>query len=456
MRCDKWIVIGGGASGIATSFFLKQRGIDSEIIEGQSAIGGRMGSVKLGNRLLDCGGKNIGRGYALFRQFAAALGAHPFEHFGLNSSQARNGRLVTFDGQRRWRSLLDLACGMSPFDMARFARMLRRVKSAEENGYLGSSYFSSMEERHDHRPVSEYFGREFCRRIIRPMSVRMNGAEPDEIHLGNLGSNLRMVMDTYDQLRDGLAPLLRDFEDGNSVRLNTRCESLVLRNGRVAGVRVRNDRGASEELACSGVVLATPAPVSAGLVQPILPDLARRLRSVAYYPVMLVLAEYRRPIFCSRVRAVVFDEEEPLSNAGAYGLNDLHVVRYTFSGRTARRCFAESVGDEDLLRMGEGALNRYIRVSERERENFAVRRFDLGLCAYTPSHSNFLDAVGRELRKASGLYVTGDYIQGASIEACFRSAKACVRQLAVAERERKRCAGPEAAIVSHAERRDGR
>ena len=127
MRSDKWIVIGGGASGLATSFFLKQHGIDPEIIESQSAIGGRMGSVKLGNRLLDCGGKNIGRGYALFRRFAAALGPHPFENFGLNSSQARNGRLVTFDAQRRWRSILDLARGISPVDVARFARMLWRV-----------------------------------------------------------------------------------------------------------------------------------------------------------------------------------------------------------------------------------------------------------------------------------------------------------------------------------------
>ncbi len=437
MRKDKWIVIGGGASGLATSFFLKQHGIDSEIVESESAIGGRMGCVKLGNRQLDCGGKNIGRGYTLFRQFAAGLGPHPFENFGLNSSQARNGRLVTFDAQRRWRSLLDLAGGISPLDMARFARMLRRVHSDEDNGYLGSSFFNSLEERHGHRPVSEYFGREFCRRIIRPMSVRMNGAEPDEIHLGNLGSNFRMVMDTYEQLRDGLAPLLRDFENGYSVRLNTRCQSLVLRNGRVAGVRVTNDSGATGELACSGVVMATPAPVSARLVESILPDLARRLHSVAYYPVMLVLAEYRRPIFSSRVRAVVFDEQDPLSNAGAYGLNDLHVVRYTFSGRTARRYFADSVGGEDLLRIGEAALNRYIPVSEREREAFAVRRFDLGLCAYTSSHSNFLDAVGRELRKVSGLYVTGDYMQGASIEACFRSAKACVHRLAVTERERE-------------------
>lgn len=430
MEREKWIVIGGGASGLATAYFLEQHGIEAEIIESQGGIGGRMGTMRLGNRLLDCGGKNIGRGYTLFRQFTAAMGSHPFEYFGLNSSQARDGRLVTFDGKRRWRTMLDLVRGSSPRDMARFARMLWQVRSDEKNGYLGSEYFGAIEKRQEHRPVSEYFGREFCRRIIRPMSVRMNGAEPDEIHLGNLGANFRMVLDTYEQLQHGLAPVFRDFGERFKVRVNTRCEELVLGNGRVTGVRVKSGDGAREELPCSGVVLATPAPVSAALAEPVAPGLARLLRSVAYYPVMLILAEYRRPVFSSQMRALVFGEEEPLSNAGAYGVNDLHLVRYTFSGRTARQLLASSCDAEQVLQMGEAALNRYIPVAARDRRDFAARRFELGLCAYTSSHGAFVEGVGRELGKLPGLHVTGDYLQGASIEACFRSAKACVDRLA--------------------------
>jgi len=70
-RTDQWIIVGGGASGLATAFFLKQLGLDSEIVERESTVGGRMGTVELGGRSLDCGGKNIGRQYKLFRQFAA-------------------------------------------------------------------------------------------------------------------------------------------------------------------------------------------------------------------------------------------------------------------------------------------------------------------------------------------------------------------------------------------------
>jgi phytoene dehydrogenase-like protein len=49
-RTDRWIIVGGGASGLATAFFLKQLGLDSVIVERDSAVGGRMGTVRLGER----------------------------------------------------------------------------------------------------------------------------------------------------------------------------------------------------------------------------------------------------------------------------------------------------------------------------------------------------------------------------------------------------------------------
>src|SRR6185436_6096769 len=106
-RMDRWIIVGGGASGLAAAFFLRQRGIDSVIVEKDATIGGRMGTVDLGDRSLDCGGKNIGRRYKLFREFAASLGTHPFEYFGLNSSQVIDGKIRTFDANARWRTMFD-------------------------------------------------------------------------------------------------------------------------------------------------------------------------------------------------------------------------------------------------------------------------------------------------------------------------------------------------------------
>jgi oxygen-dependent protoporphyrinogen oxidase len=130
------------------------------------------------------------------------------------------------------------------------------------------------------------------------------------------------------------------------------------------------------------------------------------------------------------MRSLVFGEDQPLSNAAAYGLHHLNLVRYTFSGRLARRHLSSSTDPERLLRLGETSLARYLRFTPAKRHSFVARTFDLGLCAYTPYHAAFLASIGREADSVRGLHLTGDYIQGASIEACFRSARACVRRIA--------------------------
>jgi oxygen-dependent protoporphyrinogen oxidase len=422
-------VVGGGASGLATAFFLRRHGLPAVVVERDGDIGGRMGTIQLGERALDCGGKNIGRRYTLFREFAASLGSHPFEHFGLNSSQAIDGRLKTVDAGSRWRGLAGLARDASYTDLARFGRLLLSVRRDDAAGYLGSPLSRRLAQAYDERPAGSWFSPLFCQRILRPMTVRMNGAEPDEVHVGTLPSNVRMLLDTYEQFSHGLAPLLRTVRATYDVRPGTSADGLLVRDGRVTGVRVRNAAGEPSELQGAGVIVATPANAAATLTQPVLPGLAAQLRSVAYYPVTLALAEYERPVFSPSVRAIVFGGDDALSNAGAYGVNDLNLVRYTFSGRAFRRS-ADALDADALIDRAEATLGRYVPVAGNRRRRVAVRRFRTGLCAYTPRHDRFLDRLGEERQRLGGLYLTGDYIKGASIEACFRAASACVQQIA--------------------------
>jgi oxygen-dependent protoporphyrinogen oxidase len=222
------------------------------------------------------------------------------------------------------------------------------------------------------------------------------------------------------------------------VRLQTTTEALLVTDGRVSGVRVRDANGTISDLHGAGVILATPAHAAAALTAPILPQLSAYLRSVSYYPVSLVIAEYDRPIFTSTVRALVFDGDEALSNAGAYGINDLNIVRYTFSGRSFRRRVADVADAYALVARGEAALGKHVPVDAAWRPRFVARHFNPGLCAYTPHHAEVIDRIDRERQHVDGLHLTGDYMQGASIEACFRSAFACARQLAQQESRQPR------------------
>ncbi|MFQ5527229.1 MAG: protoporphyrinogen/coproporphyrinogen oxidase [Thermoanaerobaculia bacterium] len=428
-----YAVVGGGVSGIAAAHYLQKAGLQVELLERGSQLGGRVGSCKLGDRWLDFGGKNIGRNYHLFREFTSALGDNPYEYFGINSSQVRDGRIVTFDSSRRWSTLLGLLRQCSPADLVRFARLCLRVKRHENNGYLGSPYFNALAERLDQRPAGEYFGAEFCRRLLRPMTVRMNGAEPDEVFMGNMGSNIRMILDSYDQLELGMSRVIDQFAATVKVRPGARVESLVMRNGRLSGLRIASANGGNEEREYAGVVLALRAPEAAPVLETHAAELAELLREVRYFPVALVLARYRREIFSPEVRALVFGDDEVLSNAGVYGIDDLDVVRYTFSGRAARALLADESDPEAWLGRGEEALNRYVPVNESERLGFVSQHWRRGLCAYTPYYPRFEARMRSSLAGLPGVFLTGDYIRGASIEACFRAAKECASKVMKAE-----------------------
>lgn len=412
----RFAVVGGGISGIAAAHYLRAAGIEAEILEQSGRIGGRVGSCRLGDRWLDVGGKNIGRRYRRFRAFTASLGDNPYEYFGINSSQVRDGKIVTFDSKRRWSSMIDMVRHCSKRDLFRFARMVLAIRRDEANGVLGSPYFDRLGERFDDRPARSYFGEEFCRRIIRPMTVRMNGAEPDEVYLGNLGSNIKMVLDSYDQLTLGMKRVLEQFAATANVRLGASVTSVA-----PSGDKVAVCIDGAEQL-YDGVIIATTAALTSRIIAGASPALSALLARVRYYPVALVLAKYKRPIFNPAMRALVFGEEEPVSNAGSYGVDDLDIVRYTFSGRAARPFLDGHTSTEELLDLAEERLDRYVPVKPADRETFTGQRFTHGLCAYTDHIGRFRSALQQELRKLPGIQLAGDYLRGASIEACFHSA----------------------------------
>lgn len=424
-------VVGGGISGIAAAHFLRARNIGVEIFEKDAVLGGRVGSGKLGKRSIDFGGKNIGHRYHLFRSFVRSLGDFRFEPFGINSSRVRNGRIVTLDSSRRLRSTFHFLRDCPKSDVFKLARLCANVLIDDRNRFLGAPYFSALARRHDGMPLASHFSQYFCNAVVRAMSVRMNGAEPDEVYLGNFGTNLGMWLDTYDQLQSGMGSVLQAFERTTRVHLGTRVDELIVRGGRVAGLRVTDRNGKSSERQFDGVVLATPAVTAAGLLRAVAPELAAALDAVRYFPVMVAIAEYNRDIFSPEVRALVFGPEEPLSNAGAYGIESRNIVRYTFSGRTARPLLEQVANPEHLVEKAEATLDRYIAVKPHERRDFVTRLFNPGLCAYSAQHERVLSAVESAPRHLKGLVLTGDYVRGASIEACMQAAKHAVAQVEV-------------------------
>ena len=425
VRTGRVAVVGGGMSGVAAAHALDRAGFRPEIIEAGEALGGRAGSMQLGGKNIDIGGKNIGRKYLRFREFIQHYGSPPLEYFGINSSTVRGGRLHTIDSHKKLASLWHVLRLVGVRDFVQLFQLSRIVRGSPEEGMLGGPHFRELSERRDHLPLSAWFGRDTAERFLRPITLRMNGAEPDQYFLGCLGSNLRMIFDSYDQLANGMSELLDRFARSVPVALNTRVVRLLRSDSRVTGLELEHG-GARERRKYDAVVLALPALASARLLEGT--PIQSSLEAIRYNPVTLMVARYTRPIFDRKVRAIVFDSHSPLSNAGCYGVNDLDVVRYTLSGRVAS-------GIDDLtdpsvvLGVAEAELRRFVPVNAAERVDYVYKHFRHGLCAYGPYHHRFLQQLFDWESSVSGLALTGDYVRGASIEACFNAAFESVARL---------------------------
>lgn len=424
----RYAVVGGGVSGLAAAWYLQRRGAETHIIERDGALGGRAGSGQLGERTVTLGGKNIGRDYSRFRAFTQSLGEHPYEYFGINSSRVHDGRLLTFDSTAR-RRLLGQLRGIPPWDLARLGRLLLTVRRNPEARHLAEERSRRLARRYRGDSVEQAFGPHLCELLLRSLTVRVSAAEPDEVPMANVLPYLGMIVDSYEQLRGGMHEVIAAAAARSHVRLRTTARSLQVEGGRVHGLLLETAAGEQATERFDGVVLATPAHAAARLIDGLAPRLTARLDEVRYFPVTVLLVEYERPVFDPNVRAIVFDADRPLSNAGAYGLNDLNVVRYTFSGRRARRLACTEPEPELLARIAEDTLAPFAPLTGNRRKALVARRMSPGLCAYHPDQAALLRTLATPAAAVPGLTLGGDYLRGCSIEACFAAAEEAVEAI---------------------------
>lgn len=413
-------VVGAGIAGLAAALELHEAGYRVDLVEQMPVLGGRFGLDRLGDRPVMTGGKNLGRKYSALRGFLERLGTPRYEPFGINTSRVVDGKLLTLDStQTAWDKVSRLRRLGSVRDLLKLARLGLLVRRDEANRFLGAPAFVKVAAASDDRPLSAHFGSDIVRKMFRPMTVRMNGAEPDEVYLGTFGTNLSMIMDTYDQLTDGITPAINALAERVSVRTSARVERLITDGGRVTGLAISTDGGPVADYHYDSVVLATPAYATAELVKADLPELSETLQEVRYFPAAVVLVHYERPVFGTQIRAIVLDDG-PCSNAGVYGVNDLDIVRYTFSGRRARPVPTADV----LAEWIDDAERRLFDLLGHERigrRNTVSRIWEAAYCAYVPHHGAFLDRVRDQVAGVEGLELAGDYLRGAPLEACCRS-----------------------------------
>ena len=429
MGTKKIAVIGSGISGLTAALRLHNAGIEVELLERDSKLGGRFGIDTLGDRSVMLGGKNIGRKYSSLRAFLRSLGVENYEEFGINSSRVIDGRILTLDSSKRLQSLKSILQMGTLGDLLKLTRIAVRVHKDKSARFLGSELSSNLYSRYGDEVLSEFFGRKITSNMLRSMTVRINGAEPNEFYLSNFGTNLAMVMDTYDQLANGIQPALNSISRMIQIKVEKRVIGLCLAGKKCQGVLVYDEsRNERIELGCDGVILAMPADSAAEILAKSMPRLSGLLRQIAYYPATVGVIEYDDSIFSYDVRAIVM-EDGPCSNVGAYGINDRNIVRYTFSGKQGRLDNPGEQYVQELIRTTERKLENYLGMSVPAQVHGVFRHWKTAHCAYAPDYPRLLDSIREQVESVRGLELAGDYLQGVSLESCCRSGEAAAAMM---------------------------
>ncbi|MEZ4238058.1 MAG: FAD-dependent oxidoreductase [Myxococcota bacterium] len=422
------IVIGGGISGIASAVALGDAGYDVCVVESEEVLGGRIGSRRHGEVDIDLGGRNFGE------ESHALLGL--LERFGVDTLMDYHYNSASV-GTRHW---FDMRSGGRPTEIAaRWARNLRvagprqlwRVRQVSRGALgavggrmVGSPYWVDLAERTGDPTAAEYFGRNVTDAMFRPITLRMMASEPEEVFLGNLGPFLGGRPRGMKRIAGGMAVFLRAVADQLDVRYRTTAQEVLVERGRVVGVRLAGPDGRTTTEPADVVVLATPAPVAAGLV-PALPALAAGLRRIAYRPVATVVAEYDDTAFPSDASGLFFPRDCVASHIARYDPH--HRIRYSFAGVAGRAAMAGG-SIEALLAEGEALFQRFGgRLGARR--SHVGQIWTPGLCGHSRMHHRTLADLRAASSEVGGLVLAGDYLRGNLLDACAHAAQEAVAQL---------------------------
>lgn len=413
----KVAVIGSGISGMTAALNLTKLGAQVEVFDKEPEIGGRMGVKRIDSTVYCIGGKNIGHSYSNFRKLCADLNAGAFEEFGLNSGSAKQKGGRQINNKKPLASVINVLKMSKLSDITTAAPIIFSIlKDRSNSTFSGKFFLTNSKKKSYNKPLSDIFSESFIENVVRPLVVRNNASEPEEVPIANFVTNLAMIFDSYDQLQNGPEQFFTNFCN----RVNVRKSCSVQRVSTSQSGKYLVATADSQEV-FDAVIVATPANAAAELIKELDGKLSDQLKQIRYFPVGVVIAEYKNAVFSENIRALTFPRESALNNAGAYGTSKLNVVRYTFSGKASRPLLNTNPSIDDLLKLAEAEARSVLNIEKNELLAHTGVVLPTGLCAYSFEHGNTLGEIDLRLQTLPGLFLCGDYIEGVSIEACCLS-----------------------------------
>jgi oxygen-dependent protoporphyrinogen oxidase len=429
------VVIGGGVSGLATAWHLRDR--DVVVLEESDRLGGRIRSVRREDTWLNFGAHVYGGDGTATDRLLRGLGVTALALPGKLAALAYAGRVVTSPVETyplrlplpaRSRAALIRAGLKLRYDVARYDRMIR-PRPGESAAERQARVVSFM----DDESFSERIGPlpDDVDAMFRCTLTRSSG-EPEELAAGYGVGYFHLVWDRSAGLSRGIiggpsTVIERLAEMVPEVRTGSR---VTLAEPSGDGVRVMvEDGGETREITAAAVVLAVPAPVAAALAPGLPGETVAALREVRYgqYAVGAFLVEGKAPLPWDGLYAVATPgcsfgmaynignvQQQPGASRPAHG----SVMVYAAAKLGAR--LLQEDDDTIAARFRDDLCAVFPEVTRRI-EDVVVQRWPRGLPYAHVGRGRLQPALTRPLGR---IHLVGDYLGTRYVETCAENAEA--------------------------------
>jgi oxygen-dependent protoporphyrinogen oxidase len=449
------IIIGGGITGLAAAYYL-QRSTNGQIavtlIEGSQRLGGKITTARKGGFLVEGGPDSFLARKTVTLELCRELGLED------QLQPARAGKYPTFvwSGGR----LHPLPMGVKPMVPSRLISLAGKLRMAAEvlvppRQIEGDESVASFMRRR--------FGNEMLEKLAGPLMGGIYAADPERLSLGSTFPFLQVMEKKYGSVLRGWKKA-RGGSKGKGKSQGGRSMFLTLRGGllqlaeslekaigpgvvergvQVAAVLPKQGRYEvvledGRSFTADDVVFATPAHVTAGLVEYIDTALAEQLRAIRYVTTATVSLGFREqdvPRALDGFGFVVPRMEQRRINACTWTSTkfegrapDGHVLMRVFVGGAGAETFAERT-DDALIALARQEVDAAMNIGA-EPVLAQVYRWPKGNPQYEVGHRGRVEEIEALAAKHRGLYLAGAAYHGAGIPDCIENAQAVVRQLA--------------------------
>ncbi len=426
------IVIGGGLAGLTLAHRLKQNGVEVQVLESSKTVGGKIGARKVGGEPFDVGANTVLESNNAIQNLIADLG---LESERLFASPQANARWIMKRGK-----LLALPTSPPAFLTTPLFSLGAKLRLLREPFIPKATREETIAEFATRR-----FGKEVLDYAVNPFLIGTYAAKPEELSAHSAFKVMSELESKYGSVIKGALARAKEAKQqpksysgkmfsfaggfytviqklsaslGASVERGAEVQDVQRENGMWRVFYVQQNEMKSRT--ATHLVFATPADVTASLIQPIDKAVADALAKIPYSPVAQVFLGFtKEEVAEPRGFGFLVPEKEDRQILGAVYNSAIFPSRYQTMAFTV---FLGGSRKPDLVKYSDGTL---IEVATAELQSIlnikarpvveSVAKWERAIPQYRVGHAEILAKVdGLEAREKSLAFV-GNWRGGISV-----------------------------------------